>query len=275
MDRSIFRALLLTASFSGIGVTAQAELVGQWTFNNGDSSDLTSTVGSHVFTEEDFGSNPTTTFNNDGTITLGSGRFLNVASINSTAISTMSSNATIWIRAKFDTTPSDFHAYAGLASGSDKSELTLSLAARSRSNSTLYFSGRTGSGSTIAPDSGFVGPVGSEYFEVAVVFDNETDSNGDPHGTQSSIRHYLNGDGSFARQGAGTTMQMFDAFMVGRVFSGAAAQITIDEVRVYDEALTTQQVQEISAVPVPEPGAMSLIALGIMAFGARTFSTRR
>lgn len=252
-------------------------LVG-WTFNAGS---LASDLGSMnaTFSEAGIGGFQTTTFNADGTVSLGAGRQLVASAINSTDLPSLGAGFTIWVRMSFDTVSSGsavFGLINGTAPLSDANKhidrsATFGLITASAGSSTAYFYGQAenseGALTALSPGSGFpTVTTGPHYFDIAIsVNDAGTNS--------STYSSWVAGFGTTSRTFTGGTLDLidFESFSLGRLIEAAGAAYTFDEVRIYDAVLSDAQLAQISAVAVPEPSqaAVLLGGTGLLVVGFR------
>ena len=251
-------------------------LVG-WTFNTGS---LASDLGSMnaTFSEAGIGAAQTTTFNADGTVSLGAGRQLVASAINSTALPSLAGGFTIWVRMSFDSLSSGsavFGLINGTAPLSDANKnidrsATFGLISASGGSSTAYFYGRAedseGGSIALSPGSGFpTVTTGQQYFDIAIrVHDTGTSS--------STYSSWVDGlTTSRTWQGGTYDLLAFESFSLGRLIGAAGAAYTFDEVRIYDAVLSDAQLAQISAVAVPEPSRAAVLVggAGLLVVGFR------
>lgn len=268
MTRSTFLASGLLSTSMAFG--AQAGLVAQWTFNDGDSGDLDAQVGGFSFAEA-VSTLPdrTTTYNADGTLTLGTGQMLVASGINSTDMSSLQTNNTIWLRMKVEANGSAPTASSSFLAGllnatapADWAQFTLAARHGSSNNVNGYAYSTVGANEFYSPHQ----TLPSGFFSLALVFDDGVDSSGTASPTQSTVRVYLDGN-QVATTRSVTSLQAFQSLAIGRLKSAlpsgdpAPSQpiLSFDEVRVYDTALSTSELDQITAVPVPEPGTTVLM----------------
>lgn len=263
--------LLATTSALGLAVAPAlradytAGLLVGWTFNNGS---LTSDLGSMspvTFTETGVGGSQTTTFNADGTVSLGAGRLLVASGINDSALPDLSDGFTLWVRMRRDTVGTNNAVLFGLSStttsaaGFDNRTATLELV--SSSSNTVRFYGRTDGGTALARASGFSTIAEGEFVDVAIRVSDL--------GTNSSIYNdWVNGtvlQGTWP--GSTADLQSIAALALGRLNSNGGVGLTFDEVRLYGTVLTDAQLASIS--PIPEPASTaSLAAAATLGFAA-------
>lgn len=265
--KHILRASSCTLGLAVAATSLRADytenlLVG-WTFNGGS---LTSDLGSMspiTFSESGVGGSQTTTFNADGTVSLGAGRLLVASGINDAALPDLADGFTLWVRMRRDTVGTNNAVLFGLSSttaaaaGFDNRSATLELS--SAGSDTVRFYGRTDGGATLARGSGFSTIAVGEFVDVAIrVSDLGTNS--------SFFNDWVNGtvlQGTWA--GATADLQSIAALTLGRLNSNGGVGLTFDEVRLYGAVLTDAQLLSIS--PVPEPAASgALAAAGALAF---------
>jgi len=244
--------------------TSHATLIAEWNFNAGNSTGLNSNTGNFTLAPTPVGSGQTVTYNADGTVSLGAGEALVTTGLNSTAFPALTTNATILLRMRFDGTPGANGAYAGFMQGSPTpagyaSSPGMTMGGIIPAATTTAFYERLSNANVIAPGSGFqtIPTSGSAFVDIAIVFNDLTDANGNASATRSQGRIYVNGV-EVARDNAGTALATFDYFAIGRILSanGAGAQ-TFDNIRIYDEALTKSQITALT----PEPGSFGIMGL--------------
>lgn len=270
MKNTIITGLLLALAAFPTAVRADytTNLVVGWTFNDGS---LTSDLGtlSATFSQSGTGGNQTTTFNSNGTVSLGAGRVLSTTAVNSTDIPSLSSALTIWVRLRLDGTPQNDAVLFGLLNAT--APATTGNAARvatygiiDGTTGTARFTGLTSSGTTLGAGSGFSAVSTNQFVEVAIRIQDL--------GTVSSLySDWLNtgGNGTTVSRtwdGSAMNLQSFVSFAIGRVNSYAAAALTFDEIRIYDAYLTDAQLASISAIAIPEPSSVALL-LGAAGLG--------
>lgn len=271
----LLAALLLVTS--ALRADPADNLLVGWTFNTGS---LASDLGSMnaTFAETGIGGAQTTTFNADGTVSLGAGRQLVASAINSTALPSLAGGFTIWVRMSFDSLSSG-SAVFGLTNGtaplSDENKntgrsATFGLITASSGSSTAYFYGRAvdslGGSIALSPGSGFpTVTTGQQFFHIAIrVQDTGTNS--------STYSSWVDGlTTSRTWQGGTYDLLAFESFSLGRLIGAAGAAYTFDEVRIYDSVLSDARLAEISAVAVPEPAQAAMLVgmAGLLLAGAR------
>lgn len=239
--------------------SAWGTMIARWTFNSGTSADLTGDIGGFTFEVSSSNESLDTPvqYNDDGTVTLGLRRFLYTTEINSTAFPQLRQSVTIYARVQLtDPTQSDSF-YIGLINATKPQDYgQMSLVARHHNSSgTLRESvyGKRADGSDTGR-SGSATPEG--MFDIAFVYDSRDG--------QSVVRVNVNGEEHQNVFDFEADLQDFQSFAIGRLkmAAGAAAQLTFDEVHIYDTALTPSEIAEITPVPVPEPTGLAAVALG-------------
>jgi lysophospholipase L1-like esterase len=231
-------------------------LLAKWTFSTGTPSDLTSDNGEFTLVEGGTGSGMTTTYNRDGTISLGAGRELLCTTLNSAAYPELRTNITIWAKMRYDTAPgsSQLHNFGLMGT---LPALAFSQFHNFSSGETLggYVSdGRTATNS-FSITSGLPTPATGQFANYAVVF-QKTDA------SHYTFKLNLNGTELTASASVGTapsTMDSFIAFALGRLQSSVGVGLTFDEVRVYDEGLTADKIAQIG---VSTPGPTTIMLIG-------------
>lgn len=245
-------------------------LVARWSFNKGNASDLISDVGNYTLTPSGVGANQTLTYNNDGTISLGSGMGLFATGINSTDLPALQNGVTIWVSYTY----TDFSGTSGRGlfglvnatapiTGASSDEFTSNLTAVfqrvNTANRTGRFYGRLEGGTQITPG-------GSEFLQIpesgaiasAIVFDGGV-----------NYFNYINGakGGERSLTDTQTTLNVFQSFGIGRLVQsgGSEGTITIDEIRIYEGALSVEQLNQISPIPEKSTTA-SLVAVTTLSF---------
>jgi len=222
----------------------QAVMLAQWTFDDSENY-LTSSGGTLVpitFSESGVGANQTTTWNSDGTVSLGTGRLLYTSAINSTAMPGLQENVTIWARMRFDEAAASDDTYLGLLDAiapADWQQFSM-VAKRASDGTQNLYSYNTGLG----PKTEL--PAAGSYFDVAMVFETDTET-----GIVSATLYLkLDGQSEYAIASQQTTSDVslipFQSFGLGRLKYSSALGTSFDEVRVYDIALSAA---EISAIP--------------------------
>ena len=250
----------------GMVSVSQAALVAAWSFDTGTAADLNSSVGGYSLTARDVGSNPGVTYS-AGSVTVGGGTQLYTTQINGTALPNLRSNATIYLKMRLDGAPTAASAFAGFVPGTavpaGYANGGVSLAgfmATGSSAAPYAFVNAGATNNQIAPGSGHpaIPTGGASYATVAVVFNDNTVMSGAASTTSSSATIYVNGVVN-TRDAVGLTLNNFDYFALGRVIGNfTAGPVTFDEVRIYDEALSSAQ---IAAIPEPT----TLAAAGLAA----------
>lgn len=265
----ILSAAVMAAAAVGLADRAPAALVAQWTFNSGNNSGLTSEVGGYKLTETGTGSIQTTTYNNDGTVSLGAGRLLVASAINSTNLPSLKNGMTIWVRFKIDGTPSGNAPIFGLINatssltgnyidlnGTATREKYVKTSASWLSDGgaapTVKFSGITSSGVIIGPGSNTNKVTLGTYITAAITVSDT-----------GTLTYADRTNGNTVSRSAGNTDLMdFQSFAIGRLWADAANAVTVDEIRIYDSALSDTQIDAIAVAPIPETASLSLLAIG-------------
>jgi len=247
-------------------------LLSQWTFNSGTSADLTSDIGGFTFAETGAGGGQTTTFNGDGTITLGQGRELVASGINSTAFPGLTGNVTLWARMQWGD-PSLLAFFMGLENAlAPSDDYAVGTLMAMFDNSVGNVRGYANLSDATAQSSPSIAAPANEFFTIALVFDDEN-----PAAGTDVLRLNVNGieaANSFANV---NVLNAFQAFAVGRLRPSGhlSGSLSVDELRIYDSALTAGQISQIEVVPVPEPSAFALMACGGILMMAQTWRSRR
>lgn len=263
--------LAMLAAVSATPESANAALVARWGFNTGTSADLTSDVGGYTLSASGWSgtqANNYHTFNSDGTITLGAGRLLNTTSINSTAMPSLKTAMTIWVRMKFNgnigsTVPSVGLINSALAlpdvklNGGSVSEQYLQssatlLAASSGATPMIKAAGATASDVVYGRASNLNAVAVDQYFSTAITI---LDSG-------ANFTYADRTNGVTVSGSAAGDMKNFASFGLGRLWQSGGNVITIDEVRIYDSVLSNAEIDALSATPVPEAASIGLLALG-------------
>jgi|GEM_PF-2699724 len=274
LHHALRRLIRLTALpvFLAMSATGHADyqenlLVG-WSFNNGT---LLSDLGSLApvqWSESGIGANQTTTFNPDGTVTLGTGRELYTTAINNTAFPGLADGLTLWAEVRLESVPG---VGTTLLMGLLKSPVitatqnTTAIASFRGASSQpgVGYTGRVTDGTDtvlLHQDSGLSTIEKDEMFTVAIrfrelggVFTYDTLINGVVKtGTLSP--------------GSEFELQDFTALVLGRGLEAGGVKLTFNEVRLYDAFLSNGQIAAITAIP--EPGSIALCLSATVVAGA-------
>ncbi len=246
MKRYFFIAL---ATFILTGIDAAHadftnELIARWTFNTTDEKCLTDDIANLTFDEAGTGANQTTTKNEDGSVTLGSGRMLLCSALNSTEKAELKSGLTLWARIRLDEAPAEVMLMGLLdaENPADWAEQTLVMMNKQATKDNaggLAMYGHLASQKGIGNASEFKAVTVGQYADVALIFD----------GKEHKVQLYVNGilvERKFAK--TESELFAFKGLALGRLKKHAGVKMTIDELRVYRVPLPAEWLKEIEPV---------------------------
>ncbi|MDD5139803.1 MAG: PKD domain-containing protein [Verrucomicrobiales bacterium] len=221
-----------------------SSLLARWSFSTGTSADLTSDNGVYTFIVAGVG---TPTYNAGG-VSLANGTELVVAGINSAALPALATNATVWVKMKFDSVPGNpptfFFGLVKAAAPADWGQMAMT---GYYGNSGGFKIGQFSKTTTGEYGQLFVAPPAvNTPFTMALVLTSGLDENGFPNATLTRFQTYVNGVSVGSGSGAGTNVASL-AFALGTLKASGGAGYTFDEARVYDQALTASQIAQIGS----------------------------
>lgn len=232
-------SLAVAASMARADLTKN--MIAQWTFNQGDQSALVDSVNKLALAEKGAGGDQTTTFNPDGTVTLGRGRLLVVTDINTEKYPQLAKSVTIWARLRIDE-PTQMAFILGLLDDEKPADwkqqtFTISYNPQGKPSPAIGAFGWLTSGKPELTTGSESKPLAAgEFKTVAIAWD----------GDSKTLTFYF--DGAVAKRTyskGDATLQNFKSFALGRLKESSSTKITVDEVRIYDVALTPDWIGEI------------------------------
>lgn len=239
------RLALVAVVCAGLAWQARADLtknmIAQWTFNQPDSGALVDSVSKIRFEEKGAGGDQTTTYNPDGTATLGRGRLLVAAAINTEKFPQLAKSVTIWARIRVDE-PTQLAFIMGLLDADKPADwkqqtLCLNYNPQGKPSPTIGGFGWLTSGKPELTTGSESKPLlTGEFKTVAIAWDGDSKTMTFYFDGVSVQRRYPRGD---------ATLQAFKSLAVGRLKESSTTKITVDEVRIYDVALTPDWIGEI------------------------------
>lgn len=236
-----------------------------WSFDTGTAADLTSSNGLYTFSA--VGTAPTF---NAGSVSLVNNTELVASSINSTDLPNLGTNATVWVRMKFDTAPVIGGFFFGLTSQTTPADW-------GQMSMTAWYTG-TQIGQYSNTTTGAYGIGGTDvpaldtYITMALVYTSGRDQNGYTSASLSQFETYING--VRVSSGSATGLVMNDlAFALGKLkASGGVASMTFDEVQIFDSSLTAAQ---IAAIPEPRNLILLLVTFALLVAGRNVILPKR
>ncbi len=259
--------VILASAWLGTGLPGQAQtLLAGWTFNSQGSQTAALTADQGTLAGTVLSLTGTgLTLNGDGTVGLGTGAVLYTNAINSTAQPTLLSNVTIWVSFTLTGAPgAPNNAIFGLTTATPYLSASnagvagaVALAYQVNTGPQVRVIGTYSDNTTVfGPGSGLTPITVGTQNSAAIVFSKNTSYADDTNGTFHS-----------QTPTAMATLDAFTDFAIGRLFSsGNDGAITVNEVRIYDGAMTSTQIAGLSPTPVPEPGAAWLLAPALLAW---------
>ena len=244
-------------------VVASLQPLAQWTFSAGAATDLISDAGGYTFAVAGAG---TPTYH-AGSISLPSNAELVAAGINSTNLPNLTNTATVWARMKFDAVPNPALTalfFLGLMNATAPADYTqATLVAEYKTNSVI--NGGTGgtpitlrgrvitNGVTIPYEQNFAAFPGTNvYFTVAVTLATGQDANGNPNPGKTRFQLFINGSLVGSGSQGGPNVIPVLALCLGELKASGGVAVTFDEVRVWDQTLTTNQIAQLEG-PLANP----------------------
>ncbi|AHF94752.1 hypothetical protein OPIT5_25575 [Opitutaceae bacterium TAV5] len=216
-------------------------LVARWTFNDGT---LKADQGGYILERKDWGSSPALDLAN-GQARIGSGTFLTCKKINSADQPDLARTVTLWVRLRIESPLANDAFLFGLRDQVDPGEwrniVLCALGQPTQPGHTSFYS-RLSNKEICSRSSNLPELLPGDFRTLALVFD----------GNARTVTWYVDGQQLEGRHRDATALDAFNNFAIGRLKASASAPpMSVDEIRIYGIALTSEWIAEIDPVSSP------------------------
>ena len=220
-------------------------LLARWSFNDssGEEAMLTDDIGKIRLKKRIFGSDSHFQFDPAGTVQLGGAIVLAAEAVNSASprFAKLAESGTIYCRIKYGA-PSGTAFNFGLVNSPVPADWPQLIFTEFSTPDGIAVRAKGAGKQEAGMGSGYLLPRGKGWSDVAIIFD----------GRAKKVRLYV--DGKVAeRPSPMNRLDSFCALLLGRLKQSGTRRIELDEVRVYDSALSPEWIAEIEPVKPGEP----------------------
>lgn len=239
-----------------------------WNFSTGTPADLVSDIGGYTLTPR-YGNTPLYAA---GSIGIDQYTGLYATEINSTAFPSMTSNATIFTRMRFDGSVGGGGGlfFFGLVNETNLTgpqgynEMAMTTWDPNGAKISIYGNTSSNSPGGIYPGTVAVPTIG-QYFTLGISVVAGFNGLGAVDPSQTLYNFYFNGTWGGSLALTGSAMSNFQSLAFGQIFvSGGVAPMTLSTLQVYNSTLTDSQITALDAAAVvPEPATFASFAAGL------------